>query len=96
MWWWGISNNVELMLYLACFIGVFNEWCNVCVWVLLVNDFNVDWWMIEKCIQVLLDEFCVEVEIKVINNVLDCIFFYDLMKIMLVEVDLIFIGIFNI
>lgn len=44
----------------------------------------------------LLDEFCVEVEIKVINNVLDCIFFYDLMKIMLVEVDLIFIGIFNI
>lgn len=50
MWWWGISNNVELMLYLACFIGVFNEWCNVCVWVLLVNDFNVDWWMIEKCI----------------------------------------------
>ncbi|WP_282781356.1 hypothetical protein [Phaeodactylibacter xiamenensis] len=96
MWWRGISNNAELMLHLARFIGASNEWRNARVRVLLVNDFNVDRRMIEKRIQALLDEFRVEAEIKVINNALDRTPFYDLMKTMSAEADLIFIGIPNI
>ena len=96
MWWRGISNNAELMLHLARFIGASNEWRNARIRVLLVNDFNVDRRMIEKRIQALLDEFRVEAEIKVINNALDRIPFYDLMKTISAEADLVFIGIPNI
>jgi amino acid transporter len=96
MWWRGISNNAELMLHLARFIGASNEWRNARIRVLLVNDFNVDRRMIEKRIQSLLDEFRVEAEIKVINNAFDRTPFYDLMKTISAEADLIFIGIPNI
>lgn len=93
MWWRGISNNAELMLHLARFISASNEWRNARIRVLLVNDLNVDRRMIEKRIQVLLDEFRVEAEIKVMNNALDRTPFYDLMKTISAEADLIFIGI---
>ncbi len=93
MWWRGISNNAELMLHLARFIGASNEWRNARIRVLLVNDFNVERRMIEKRIQALLDEFRVEAEIKVINNALDRVPFYDLMKTISADADLVFIGI---
>ncbi|MBV6652263.1 MAG: amino acid permease, partial [Mameliella sp.] len=93
MWWRGISNNAELMLHLARFISASNDWRNARIRVLLVNDFNVDRRMVEKRIQALLDEFRVDAEIKIIDNALDRTPFYDLMKTISADADLIFIGI---
>jgi len=96
MWWRGISNNAELMLHLARFISAAPGWRNARIRVLLVNDFNVDRRIIENRIQLLLDEFRVQAEIKVINNVVERKPFYALMKTISAEADLVFIGIPNI
>ena len=96
MWWRGISNNAELMLHLARFITAAPGWRNARIRVLLVNDFNVDRRIIENRIQLLLDEFRVQAEIKVINNTVDRKPFYELMKTISAEADLVFIGIPNI
>ncbi len=93
MWWRGISNNAELMLHLARFISSSPEWRNARIRVLLVNDFNVDRRIIENSIQLLLDEFRVDAEIKVINNSVELKPFYELMKMISAKADLIFIGI---
>jgi solute carrier family 12 sodium/potassium/chloride transporter 2 len=96
MWWRGISNNAELMMHLARFLSTSPDWRNAHIRVLLVNDYNVDRRIIEKHIQQLLDEFRVQAEIKVINNAVDRKSFYQLMKILSAEADLIMIGIPNI
>jgi len=96
MWWRGISNNAELMLHLARFITAAPDWRNARIRVLLVNDFNVDRRIIENRIQLLLDEFRVQAEIKVISNTVDRKPFYELMKTVSAEADLVFIGIPNI
>jgi len=93
MWWRGISNNAELMMHLARFISTSPSWRNATIRVLLVNDFNVDRRIIEKRIQMLLDEFRVQAEIKVINNAVDRKPFYKLMKTISAEADLVLIGI---
>jgi amino acid transporter len=93
LWWRGISNNAELMLHLARFITAAPGWRNARIRVLLVNDFNVDRRIIENRIQLLLDEFRVQAEIKVINNAVDRKPFYELMKTISAEADLVFIGI---
>lgn len=96
MWWRGISNNAELMMHLARFLSTSPDWRHAHVRVLLVNDYNVDRRIIEKRIQQLLDEFRVQAEIKVINNTADRKSFYQLMKILSADADLVMIGIPNI
>jgi len=93
MWWRGISNNAELMLHLARFLSGSPEWRNARIRVLLVNDFNVDRRIIENRIQLLLEEFRVQAEIRVINNAAERKPFYELMKSISAQADLIFIGI---
>jgi len=93
MWWRGISNNAELMLHLSRFISTSSDWRNAHIRVLLVNEFNVDRRIIERRIQQLLDEFRVTAEIKVINNAIDRKPFYQLMKSISAESDLVMIGI---
>lgn len=93
MWWRGISNNAELMLHLSRFISTSSDWRNAQIRVLLVNEFNVDRRIIERRIQQLLDEFRVTAEIKVINNAIDRKPFYQLMKSISAEADLVMIGI---
>jgi hypothetical protein len=96
MWWRGISNNAELMMHLARFLSTSPDWRNAHIRVLLVNNYNVDRRIIEKRIQQLLDEFRVQAEIKVINNAVDRKSFYQLMKILSADADLVMIGIPNI
>ncbi len=96
LWWRGISNNAELMLHLAKFISVSPEWWNAKIRILLVNDYNVDRKVIENRIAKLLEEFRVQAEINVINNTVDRKPFYDLMKVVSADADLVFIGIPNI
>lgn len=93
MWWRGISNNAELMMHLARFLSTSHGWRNAHVRVLLVNNYNVDRRIIEKRIQQLLDEFRVQAEIRVINNTADRKSFYQLMKILSADADLVMIGI---
>ena len=93
MWWRGISNNAELMLHLSRFISTSTDWRHAHIRVLLVNEFNVDRRIIERRIQQLLDEFRVSAEIKVINNAIDRKPFYQLMKSISAEADLVMIGI---
>lgn len=93
MWWRGISNNAELMLHLARFLSGSPEWRHARIRVLLVNEFNVDRRIIENRIQLLLDEFRVQADIRVINNAVERKPFYELMKAISAKADLIFIGI---
>ncbi len=95
LWWRGISNNAELMLHLAKFISVSPEWRNANIRILLVNDNAVDRKIIENRIEKLLEEFRVQAEINVLRNS-ENRHFYDLMKVVSADADLVFIGIPNI
>ncbi|MBI1224294.1 MAG: hypothetical protein GC192_03570 [Bacteroidetes bacterium] len=96
LWWRGLSNNAELMLHLAKFIVASPDWRHAKIRVLLINSYNVDRKVIENRIQRLLDEYRMEAEIKVINNEVDKIPYYELMKVISADADLIFTGIPNI
>ncbi len=93
LWWRGVGNNSELMLALAKFITASPDWSHASIRILLVNDTNVDFKVIENRIQVVVDEFRVRAEIKVINNEVDQKPIYDLMKVHSSEADLVFVGI---
>lgn len=93
LWWRGVSNNSELMLILAKFILSSPDWSQASVRVLLVNDTNVDFKIIENRIQYVLDQFRVNAEIKIVNNEIDKKPIYELMKVHSSEADLIFVGI---
>ena len=96
LWWRGLSNNAELMLHLAKFISASPDWRHAKIRVLLINNYDVDRKVIENRMQRLLEEYRMEAEIKVINNELDKTPYYELMKVISAESDLIFIGIPNI
>ncbi len=96
LWWRGLSNSAELMLHLAKFISASPDWRKAKIRVLLVNNYNVDRKVIENRIQRLLDEYRMEAEIKVINNEVDKTPYYELMKVISADADLIFTGIPNI
>lgn len=93
LWWRGVGNNAELMLSLAKFITGSPEWSQANIRILLVNDTNVDFKVIENRIQFVVDQFRVNAEIKVVNNEVDQKPIYDLMKIHSSEADLVFVGI---
>ncbi|UKN02608.1 hypothetical protein K6119_03665 [Paracrocinitomix mangrovi] len=93
LWWRGMSNNSELMLLLAKFITSSPDWSQATVRVLIVNDTNVDFKIIENRVQYVLDQFRVGAEIKIVNNELDRKPLYELMKIHSSEADLVFVGI---
>lgn len=93
LWWRGVSNNSELMLLLAKFILSSPDWTQAAVRVLLVNETNVDYKVIENRIQHVLDEFRVNAEIKIVNNEIDQKPIYELMKVHSSEADLVFVGI---
>ncbi|MFT4601703.1 MAG: amino acid transporter [Arenicella sp.] len=93
LWWRGVSNNSELMLLLAKFILSSPNWSQASVRILLVNETNVDFKVIENRIQHELDQFRVDAEIKIVNNEIDKKPIYDLMKVHSSEADLVFVGI---
>lgn len=93
LWWRGVGNNAELMLSLAKFINGSPDWSQANIRVLLVNDTNVDFKVVENRIMAVIEQFRVKAEIKVINNEVDQKPFYELMKIHSGEADLVFVGI---
>ncbi|MEO9531526.1 MAG: hypothetical protein ABJG68_14575 [Crocinitomicaceae bacterium] len=93
LWWRGVSNNSELMLLLAKFILSSPDWSQASIRIILVNETNVDFKIIENRIQQVLDQFRIEAEIKIVNNELDKKPIYELMKVHSSEADLVFVGI---
>ena len=93
LWFHQASNNPELMLHLAKFINSASEWRNARIRILVVNDYNVDRIIIESRIKKLLDAYRIQAEIRVINNQAEQKPFYEIMKILSADADLIFIGI---
>jgi len=93
LWWRGVSNNSELMLLLAKFILSSPDWTQASVRILLVNETNVDFKVIENRIQHELDQFRVDAEIKIVNNEIDKKPIYELMKVHSADADLVFVGI---
>ncbi|MBK8967416.1 MAG: amino acid permease [Lewinellaceae bacterium] len=93
LWFHQASNNPELMLHLAKFITSASEWRNARIRILVVNDFNVDRIIIESRIKKLLDTYRIQAEIRVINNQAEQKPFYEIMKILSADADLIFLGI---
>jgi len=93
LWWRGVSNNSELMLLLAKFIVSDPNWSHAGVRILLVNETNVDYKIIENRIQHVIDQYRIDAEIKIVNNELDRKPIYELMKIHSSEADLVLVGI---
>ena len=93
LWWRGVGNNAELMLSLAKFITSSPDWSQANIRILLANDTNVEFKVVENRIRAIVDQFRVKAEIKVVNNELDKKPLYDLMKMHSSEADLVFVGI---
>ncbi|MDA7803565.1 hypothetical protein N8987_03210, partial [Crocinitomix sp.] len=93
LWWRGVGNNAELMLSLAKFITSSPDWSQANIRILLANDTNVEFKVVENRIRTIVDQFRVKAEIKVVNNELDKKPLYDLMKMHSSEADLVFVGI---
>ena len=93
IWFNESSNNPELMLHLAKFIGVSPDWRNANIRILVVNNYNVDRMIIESRVKRLLEEYRIQATIKVVNNQAEKKSFYEIMKSLSAEADLIFLGI---
>jgi len=96
LWWRETdSKNAEMMLNIARFIIASPNWQNTKIRVLFVNNNNVDDTIIYSKIHELVDSLRVIIEIKIIDNVVEQIPFYNLIKQYSGTTDLTLIGIPN-
>ena len=96
LWWRETdSKNAEMMLNIARFIIQSPKWRYTSIKVLFVNNSNVDSSVIESNILNLVEDIRVKVEIKIINNAVEQIPFYDLITKNSLTTDLTLLGIPN-
>ena len=96
LWWRETdSKNAEMMLNIARFIIASPKWNNTKIRVLFVNNNNVDVEKVHSKIFKLVEDLRVDVEIKIINNAVEQIAFYDLIMKQSAATDLTLIGIPN-
>ena len=96
LWWRETdSKNAEMMLNIARFIIASPKWNNTNIRVLFVNNNNVDSKIIHSKITKLVEDLRVNVTIKIINNAVDQIAFYDLISEFSISTDLTLVGIPN-
>jgi hypothetical protein len=96
LWWRETdSKNAEMMLNIARFIIASPRWNNPHIRVLFVNNNNVDKTIIETKISELVDDLRVNVVIKIINNAVEQMAFYDIIKEQSATTDLTLVGIPN-
>lgn len=96
LWWRETdSKNAEMMLNIARFIIASPRWNNPHIRVLFVNNNNVDKTIIEEKISELVDDLRVNVVIKIINNAVEQLAFYDIIKEQSATTDLTLVGIPN-
>ena len=96
LWWRETdSKNAEMMLNIARFIIQSPKWSKTTIRVLFVNNSNVDSEIIESNILNLVEDIRVKVEIKIINNAVEQIPFYELISEHSIKTDLTLLGIPN-
>ncbi len=96
LWWRETdSKNAEMMLNIARFIIQSPKWSKTNIRVLFVNNTTIDCTIIENNILNLVEDLRVNVEIKVINNVIEQIPFYNLIAKESLNTDLTLLGIPN-
>ncbi len=96
LWWRETdSKNAEMMLNIARFIIQSPKWSKTNIRVLFVNNSTIDCDIIENNILNLVEDLRVNVEIKVINNVVEQIPFYNLIAKESLNTDLTLLGIPN-
>jgi hypothetical protein len=84
-----------MMLNIARFIVRSSKWSSAVIRVLFVNNSNVDCEIIEGNILNLVEDIRVKVEIKIINNAIEQIPFYELISKYSITTDLTLLGIPN-
>jgi len=96
LWWRETdSKNAEMMLNIARFIIQSPKWNKTNIRVLFVNNSSIDRAIIENNILNLVEDLRVNVEIKVINNAVEQIPFYELIANESIHTDLTLLGIPN-
>jgi len=96
LWWRETdSKNAEMMLNIARFIIQSPQWNKTNIRVLFVNNSNTNGDIIKNNILKLVEDIRVKVEIKIINNAVEQIPFYDLIALKSATTDLTLIGIPN-
>jgi solute carrier family 12 sodium/potassium/chloride transporter 2 len=96
LWWRETdSKNAEMMLNIARFIIQSPKWSKTTIRVLFVNNSNVDSEIIKNNILNLVEDIRVKVEIKIINNAVEQIPFYELISEHSKTTDLTLLGIPN-
>jgi hypothetical protein len=96
LWWRETdSKNAEMMLNIARFIIASPKWNNTNIRVLFVNNNNVDTDTIHTKISKLVEDLRVNVEIKIINNAVEQVAFYDLIAEYSKSTNLTLLGIPN-
>lgn len=96
LWWRETdSKNAEMMLNIARFMVQSPKWSNATIRVLFVNNSNVDSEVIESNILNIVEDIRVKVEIKIINNAVEQIPFYELISKYSIATDLTLLGIPN-
>jgi len=96
LWWRETdSKNAEMMLNIARFMVQSPKWSSATIRVLFVNNSNVDSEVIETNILNIVEDIRVKVEIKIINNAVEQIPFYELISKYSIATDLTLLGIPN-
>ena len=96
LWWRETdSKNAEMMLNIARFIISSPYWYQASIRVMFINNNTVSNLLIQSKILKLVDDLRVNVEIKIIDNVVEQIPFYDLIETNSKHTDLTIIGIPN-
>lgn len=96
LWWRETdSKNAEMMLNIARFIIQSPKWSKTVIRVLFVNNNNIEASVIENNIVKLVEDLRVKVDIKIINNAVEQIPFYQLIAKHSKSSDLTLIGIPN-
>jgi len=96
LWWRETdSKNAEMMLNIARFIIASPKWNNTTIRVLFVNNNNVDSTMIHSKISMLVEDLRVTVEIRIINNAVEQVPFYNIIEQESASTDLTLVGIPN-
>ncbi|UMB54653.1 amino acid permease [Lutibacter sp. A64] len=96
LWWRETdSKNAEMMLNIARFIIASPQWQNTKMRVLFVNNNNIDTKIIYDKIDNLVKDLRVKIEIVIINNAIQQLAFYEIIKQNSNTTDLTLIGIPN-
>ena len=96
LWWRETdSKNAEMMLNIARFIIASPRWHETNIRVLFVNNNNIDNTLIYTKIDKLVEDLRVNIKIKIIDNAVEQIAFYDLIKLYSATTDLTMVGIPN-